>query len=509
MPARKRIRTSSVNDGTASDKVKLETGAADDPQRETAKRPRRSKAETEIEIKSEEPIEAATRLPAVTDRTPSRKRQSRQVKEEPEADRGVTATEPATNSTPQKRSAKPKVKAEVESESQVPDPSKVEEADLQSSPKPKKTRAKSKADAEPAEPLKMRNAATRMFVGAHVSMAKSIANAVSNANHIGANAFAMFLKNQRKWESPQYNLDDVLEFRKRMKEFGYDGDTQVLPHGSYLINLANDDAEKRQQAYGCFYDDLKRCEQLGVARYNFHPGSTASCSREKGIENLAGCINKAIEETNGVKIVVENMAGHGNIIGGPLEELASLLEQVKRKDRIGFCLDTCHLFAAGHDIRTQEKYDALLAKFDELIGLDYLAGWHLNDSKADLGANKDLHQNIGLGYLGLEPFRCIMNDKRLEGMPLILETPADDSSGKEDRSVWAKEIELLEWLIGKASDDPEVLSKAAELFAQGAADREKALGAATRKAEKQEKDAAKAAKATTKAKKQTKLPGAS
>lgn len=156
------------------------------------------------------------------------------------------------------------------------------------------------------------------------------------------------------------------------------------------------------------------------------------------------------------------------------------------------------LFAAGHDLRTQAAYDELMQKFDDVVGMQYLAGMHLNDSKADLGANKDLHQNIGLGYLGLEPFRCIMNDKRLEGLPLVLETPSEDENKKEDKKIWACEIELLEWLIGKAADDPEVLAKAAELYSKGEGDREKALGAAQRKA-------AKATKALEKAKK---VPGA-
>lgn len=158
------------------------------------------------------------------------------------------------------------------------------------------------------------------------------------------------------------------------------------------------------------------------------------------------------------------------------------------------------LFAAGHDLRTQESYNNLMEKFDKVVGLQYLAGMHLNDSKADLGANKDLHQNIGLGYLGLEPFRCIMNDKRLEGLPLVLETPSEDENKKEDKKIWAREIELLEWLIGKAADDPEVLEKAAELYSRGEGDREKALGAAQRKAAKVTKALEKAKKSPNAAK---------
>ncbi|ORY83299.1 xylose isomerase-like protein [Protomyces lactucae-debilis] len=357
------------------------------------------------------------------------------------------------------------------------------DADTTATPVKKKAKRQPKV-AEPEEPLKMRTTTAKMLVGAHVSMAKAIGNAVTNANHIGASSFALFLKNQRKWESPAMKPEDAADFRDRMVKFGYDPKRDVLPHGSYLINLANDDKDKQQQAYSCFLDDLHRCEELGINRYNFHPGSTASSSREKGIANLTGRLNQAIKETQFVTIVVENMAGHGNIIGGPLEELADIISQIEDKSRIGVCLDTCHLFAAGHDLRTQEAYDTLMGKFDRLVGFKYLRGMHLNDSKADLGANKDLHQNIGQGYLGLEAFRCLMNDKRLEGIPLVLETPCEDLNNKVDQAIWATEIKLLEWLVGKPADDKEVVAKAKELQALGAADREKAVIAAQKKAAK-------------------------
>ncbi|BFZ53119.1 DNA-(apurinic or apyrimidinic site) lyase [Savitreella phatthalungensis] len=449
--------------------------------RRAASRNVKSYKEDEDDDEEEEQLVSSSKKATVT---PSKKIKGAKAakQEETSEDSG----EP--NQTPKKAATKRVSKKEDEAE------------DEKKFTTPRK-RAKTSKDTEPEMPLASRSA-SRMFVGAHVSMAKSIANAVTNANHIGGNAFALFLKNQRKWVSPPMAEEDAAEFRKRMVEFKYDGKTQVLPHGSYLINLANDDGEKRQQAYDCFLDDLKRCERLGITRYNFHPGSTGSTSREKGIANVAACINRAVSETKDVTIVVENMAGHGNIIGGPIEELASIVEQVEDKSRVGVCLDTCHLFAAGHDIRTQDKYDTLISKFDKLVGLKYLCGWHLNDSKADLGANKDLHQNIGLGYLGLEPFRCIMNDARLEGMPLILETPCPNGpDGKEDKSVWAEEIKLLEWLIGKSADDPEVLKRASELAAKGAGDRGKALEAAERKSAKQVKDAQKAASKASKTKK--------
>lgn len=225
----------------------------------------------------------------------------------------------------------------------------------------KKTKKRKTKSTEPEEPLRMRNLKSVVRIGAHVSMAKSIANSVTNANHIGANSFAMFLKNQRKWVSPDLKPEEVQEFQDRLKHYGYDPAKHILPHGSYLINLAQDDPERQKQAYDCFLDDLRRCEVLGIGRYNFHPGSTASCSREQGIANVASCINRAIEETTTVRIVIENMAGHGNIIGGPLEELAQIIDQVKDKSRVGVCLDTCRKYM--HRQKHKSSNSLTLARF--------------------------------------------------------------------------------------------------------------------------------------------------
>jgi AP endonuclease-1 len=170
------------------------------------------------------------------------------------------------------------------------------------------------------------------------------------------------------------------------------------------------------------------------------------------------------------------MAGAGNVIGGKFEDLRDIIAKVKDKDRVGVCLDTCHLFAAGHDIRTQESYDKVMSNFDRIIGRKYLVALHINDSKAPLASKRDLHQNIGLGFLGLEPFRLIMNDERLEGLPLILETPM------EEEKTWAEEVKLLESLIGVEGDDPEFLAKAKELADRGAGERRTAGIAAQKKA---------------------------
>ncbi|KAG5637637.1 hypothetical protein H0H81_003862 [Sphagnurus paluster] len=233
-------------------------------------------------------------------------------------------------------------------------------------------------------------------VGAHVSAAGGVENAILNAAKIGGNAFALFLKSQRKWTSPPLTAESISSFKARMEQYEYPS-SLVLPHGSYLINLGNIDVAKREKSYECFLDDLKRCEQLGLTLYNFHPGSTVGATTtEKSISLIAECINRAHKETEMVTAVLENMAGAGNVVGGDFAHLAAIIAQVEDKTRVGVCLDTCHMFAAGYDIRKKEDWDATLKKFDDQIGLSYLRGMHLNDSKTPHNSKKDRHESIGL-----------------------------------------------------------------------------------------------------------------
>lgn len=233
-----------------------------------------------------------------------------------------------------------------------------------------------------------------------------------------------------------------------MATFGYDYG-HILPHGSYLVNIGNPDKEKREKSYECFLDDLQRCEQLGIGLYNFHPGSTVGeCTIEESITHVAESLNRAHEATSSVVTVVENMAGSGNVLGCNFDQLAQIIAQVRDKTRVGICLDTCHLFASGYDIRTREVYDETMNEFGRRVGFQYLRGLHLNDSKTPLNSKKDRHENIGIGHIGLRAFGFMMRDERLKGIPMVLETPLEE--------VWAKEIEVLQRIADTSIPEDEL-----------------------------------------------------
>ncbi|KAL1706874.1 xylose isomerase-like protein [Schizophyllum commune] len=287
-------------------------------------------------------------------------------------------------------------------------------------------------------------------VGAHVSAAGGVENAIANALAIGANAFGLFVKSQRKWDSADLKDTSISLFAERLREHGYSPE-HILPHGSYLVNLGNPDAEKRAKSYDCFVDDLKRCEQLGLALYNFHPGSTVGQgSVEESLTLIAECLNRAHKETTSVVTVIENMAGAGNVIGGEFSHLAGIIDQVENKERVGVCFDTCHGYSAGYDISTKEGWDLAVSDFDQQVGLKYLRALHLNDSKTPHKSNKDRHENIGQGTLGLPAFHHILTDPRTQNMPLILETPNGDNS-----DVWHTEIDVLNRMSGMSTEEYE------------------------------------------------------
>ena len=245
------------------------------------------------------------------------------------------------------------------------------------------------------------------------------------------------------------------------------------------MNLAHTDAARTTQAYDSFVEDLSRCQKLGINLYNFHPGNSASSTREEAIAHIAGNLNRAHADpsTGTVITLLETMASLGNTIGGTFEDLASIISLVNDKSRVGVCLDTCHVFAAGYDLRAPETFSTTISAFDKVIGLKYLKALHINDSKAPLGSHRDLHANIGTGFLGLRAFHNIVNESRLWGLPMVLETPIDvvtaDGKKDEDKGIWAKEIKLLESLVGMDIDSKEFVELEENLQKQGITERQK------------------------------------
>lgn len=273
------------------------------------------------------------------------------------------------------------------------------------------------------------------YVGAHVYIGGGMENAPFNASQLGAKAFALFTKNQRQWNAAPLTAENIQVFKQRCQEYGYEA-KHILPHDSYLINLGHPDPEGLKKSREAFLNEMKRCEQLGLCLLNFHPGSSLKkISEEECLSLIAGSINLALQQTQGVCAVLENTAGQGSNLGYTFEQLARIIEQVEDKSRVGVCIDTCHAFAAGYDLSTASGFQETFERFDEVIGFNYLKGMHLNDAKKGLGSRVDRHENIGKGELGWAAFKRIMDDGRFDDIPLILETP--------DETLWPEEINRL------------------------------------------------------------------
>jgi deoxyribonuclease IV len=279
------------------------------------------------------------------------------------------------------------------------------------------------------------------YVGAHVSASGGVENAPLNAYDIGARAFALFTKNQRQWISNPLSLASIKAFRENCEKYDFKP-FQILPHDSYLINLGHPEKEPLEKSRASFLDEMQRCEQLGLDRLNFHPGShLKTISEEECLSRIAESINIALNKTKGVAAVIENTAGQGTNMGHKFEQIRFIIDKVEDKSRVGVCIDTCHAYTAGYDIKSPEGYAATFSLFDKTIGFKYLKGMHFNDTKKELATRVDRHDNIGKGFLGEDSFRMLMNDSRLDNMPLILETP--------EESLWAAEIKSLYSLIRK------------------------------------------------------------
>jgi deoxyribonuclease IV len=276
------------------------------------------------------------------------------------------------------------------------------------------------------------------FIGAHVSASGGVENAPVNAAEIGATAFALFTKNQKQWFSKALTEENIEKFKANCEKFGY-GPEHILPHDSYLINLGHPEEEPMRKSRAAFLDEMKRAEQLGITLLNFHPGShLKQISEDDCLQRIAESINITLSKTKGVTAVIENTAGQGSNMGYRFEHLARIIELVDDKSRVGVCIDTCHSWAAGYDFKSEKGYENVWREFDAIVGFKYLKGIHLNDAKKDIGSRVDRHAPIGDGFLGFPTFSRIMKDPRLNGIPIILETPDD--------SKWAEEIA---WLKGE------------------------------------------------------------
>lgn len=276
---------------------------------------------------------------------------------------------------------------------------------------------------------------TDYWIGAHVSASGGVENAPDNAAAIGANAFALFTKNQRRWEAKPLTPQSIEAFQRRCEDYGFQPE-QILPHDSYLINLGHPDTEALEKSRHAFKDEMQRCQQLGLSLLNFHPGShLREISESACLQRIADSINLALESSTGVCAVIEATAGQGSNLGYRFEQLAEIIEQVEDQTRVGVCLDTCHIFAAGYDLRSPQVCAQTFDEFASIVGFKYLKAMHLNDSKGGLGSRIDRHQCLGQGEIGWDVFRYLMRDTRFQKMPLILETLEPER--------WPEEIQQL------------------------------------------------------------------
>ncbi len=292
------------------------------------------------------------------------------------------------------------------------------------------------------------------YVGAHVSATGGVFNAPLNAKELGAKAFALFTKNQKRWDAKPFDNKTLDLWFKNLEESGIQP-KHILPHDSYLINLGHPEEEKLIKSREAFIDEMQRCEILGLDRLNFHPGSHLQKFSKRAedyddliysaelqcLEVIAESINIALDKTSGVTAVIENTAGQGTNLGYKFEHLAYIIDKIEDKSRVGVCIDTCHMFTAGYDIRTREAYDKTWNDFDKIVGREFLKGMHINDSKPPLGSRVDRHHSLGEGEIGWDAFKFIMNDERMDDIPMVLETI--------DESIWAQEIKAMYDLVEK------------------------------------------------------------
>jgi deoxyribonuclease-4 len=289
--------------------------------------------------------------------------------------------------------------------------------------------------------MKNKNETRGPLLGAHMSIAGGVGNALLDGRKVDCDAIQIFTKSSRQWASKPYTKEEIEQFKINRRETGI---TSVVAHDSYLLNLGSPDAALRQRSVAAFIDELERCEVLGVTNLIAHPGAHVGSGEVEGIKTIAKSLDEVHTACRGyrVKVTLEITAGQGSNLGYRFEQVGAIMDATRENDRLRACFDTEHAFAAGYDIRTKDGYERTFGEFDDAIGLDRLAAFHLNDSKKEFHSRVDRHEHIGKGFIGVEAFRLLMNDKRFWGLPMCLETPKGPDL-KEDR----ENLTLLRSLI--------------------------------------------------------------
>jgi deoxyribonuclease-4 len=282
-----------------------------------------------------------------------------------------------------------------------------------------------------------------LLLGAHMSIAGGVSHALDRAASVGSNAVQVFTKNNRQWKGPPIDSDDIERWEEEMPAQGIGAS---VSHASYLINMASPKDDLWEKSIAAYQDELERAHAYGIPHVVVHPGAHTGSGEEAGIGRIAQALNRiheATPECADTFTLLELMAGQGTTIGRSFAQLRQVIEQVGDKDRVAICVDTCHAFAAGYDIATEEGYEATLDELDKELGLDRLKVWHFNDSKNGLGTNKDRHTHIGEGEIGADAFGFILNDERWDGIPMLLETPKDEDLEDDVRNL-ATLVSLVE-----------------------------------------------------------------
>ena len=279
------------------------------------------------------------------------------------------------------------------------------------------------------------------LLGAHMSIAGGVGNAFIEGKKVDCDAIQIFTKSSRQWASKPYTKEEIELFHINRKTTGIGA---VVAHDSYLLNMGSPDAALRSRSVAAFIDELERCEVLGVTNLIAHPGSHVGSGELDGIKTIAKSLDEVHKACPGysVKVTLEITAGQGSNLGYRFEQIAKMIDATKESDRLRVCFDTEHAFAAGYDLRTRDGYERTFSEFDEVIGIELLAAFHLNDSKKEFNSRVDRHEHIGKGFIGVDAFRLLMNDKRFWGLPMCLETPKGPDL-KEDR----ENLDLLRSLI--------------------------------------------------------------